>query len=199
MVVMPMLFAVQTGGDKRRPSLWAPIIGVLAVTALAVALFAASFFRGRERDLAEELAAARERLRGQAVQLTTFTEAFAILREPETVVAPFAQGHLQGRVFVNPSEGVVLITSGLPLAPAGKTYEMWLLPKRGMPVAAGLFQPAMDGSALHVRRESVDLGGIGAAAVTLEDAAGVPQPTSQPLIVVRLDATEPRPPVSRRP
>jgi anti-sigma-K factor RskA len=70
---------------------------------------------------------------------------------------------------------------------------MWLLPKRGMPVAAGLFQPAMDQTALHVRRGPVDIGGAAAVAVTLENASGAPQPTLQPLIEVRLDVSEPRP------
>ena len=196
MIVLPPLFAVQIEPDQRRRSWWAPLWGVLAVTSLAMALFAASFFRGRERDLAQELAAAREQLRAQTLQLTALTEAVAILNGPDTAIVSFGQSQPRtpnGKVFVNPSQGVLLVASDLPPAPPGKTYEMWLLPKRGMPVPAGLFQPAMDGTAMHVRAGAVDIGGAGAVAVTSENAGGAPQPTAPPLIVARVDASEPRP------
>jgi anti-sigma-K factor RskA len=191
MIVLPPPFAVEIEGDQRRRSWWAPLWGVLAVTSLAMALFAASFFRGRERDLAQELAAAREQLRAQTLQLTTLTEAVAILNGPDTAVVSFGQSQPRtpnGKVFVNPSQGVLLLASDLPPAPEGKTYEMWLLPKRGMPVPAGLFQPAMDQTALHVRRGQVDMSGAAAVAVTLENAGGAPQPTAPPLIVAALTA-----------
>jgi hypothetical protein len=184
------LFAVQIEGDKRRRVWWAPLWGVLAVTSLAMALFAASFFRGRERDLAEELAAAREQLRAQTLQLTQLTEAFGIITGPDTVLVSFKQAQARvpgGKVFVNPSQGVVLVASNLPPPPAGKLYQMWLLPHRGMAVPAGFVQPAMDETALHIRRGPVDIGGTAAVAVTLENAGGAPQPTSQPLILARLD------------
>jgi hypothetical protein len=195
MVVSPMLLAAQIDGDKRRPRLWVALWGVLAVTALAMALFAASFFRGREHDLAQELRSAREQLRGQTLQLTAFTEAFAILNGPDTAVVSFGHGepHIpNGEIFVNPSQGLLLLASNLPVAAADKTYEMWVLPKHGMPAPAGRFQPSMDGTALHVHRGAIDIGGVSAVAVTLESAAGAAQPTSQPLIVVRLDLSEPR-------
>jgi hypothetical protein len=188
MIVLP-LFAVEIEGDKRR-RWWAPLWGVLAVTSLAMALFAASFFRGRERDLAQELAAAREQLRAQTLELTTFREVFGILNGPDTAVVSFGQAQPSkpsGKIFVNPSQGVVLVASNLPPPPAGKLYEMWLLLKRGMPVPAGLFQPAMDETALHIRRGPVDIGGTAAVGVTLESAGGAPQPTSQPLILAPLD------------
>jgi hypothetical protein len=192
MIVLP-LFAVQIEGDKRRRVWWAPLWGVLAVTSLAMALFAASFFRGRERDLARELAAAREQLRAQTLQLTTLTEAFGIINGPDTVVVSFGPakpGMPGGKVFVDPSQGVVLVASNLPAPPAAKLYEMWLLPHRGTPVPAGVFQPAMDETALHIRRGPVDTSGAAAVAVTLESAGGAPEPTSQPLILVRLDTRQ---------
>jgi hypothetical protein len=195
MVVLPLL-AVQIEGNRRPRAWWAPLWGILAVTSVAMALFAASFFRGRERDLTRELAAAREQLRTQTLQLTTFTEAFAILKGPDTAAASFGERRPHtpnGRVFVNPSQGVLLVAAGLPPLAADKVYEMWLLPQRGLPVPAGLFQPAVDGTALHVRAGAVEIGGAGAVAVTLENAGGAPQPTSPPLIMVRFEGSEPRP------
>ena len=86
----------------------------------------------------------------------------------------------RGKVFVNPSQGLLLVASNLPPAPAGKTYEMWVIPKGGKPLPAGLFQSANDGTATHLQRGRIapnaDL-----VAVTLEDAAGSDSPTTTPL------------------
>src|SRR5215469_10535851 len=43
--------------ESRRASWWTPIWSVAAVMAIAIAFFAAAFFRGRERDLSQQLAA----------------------------------------------------------------------------------------------------------------------------------------------
>jgi anti-sigma-K factor RskA len=75
------------------------------------------------------------------------------------------------------------MASNLPPAPSGKLYEMWVIPKAGKPVAAGLFQSQTDGTAMHVRRGAVDLDATGAIAVTVENESGADQPTSQPFIV----------------
>jgi anti-sigma-K factor RskA len=174
------------GAEPRRAGLWAPVMGVAAIACLAMALFAASFFRGRERDLGQQLASAREQLRTQTLDLTRLTEAFAILNGPDTAVSSFGQGQTQppkGKVFVNPAQGVVLVVANLPRAAAGKTYEMWLVPKSGMPQPAGLFQSAADGTALYVRKGPVDLAATKAVAVTLENAGGALQPTLPILIV----------------
>jgi anti-sigma-K factor RskA len=85
-------------------------------------------------------------------------------------------------VFLNPTQGVLLIASNLPPAPLGKLYEMWVIPKTGKPVAAGMFQSQSDGSAMHVRLGAVDLAATGVIAVTVENEAGVDQPTTTPVI-----------------
>jgi anti-sigma-K factor RskA len=107
-------------------------------------------------------------------------EAFTIVNGADTTVTSFGAGQPQppkGRVFVNPSQGVLLIASNLPPAPAGKIYEMWVVPKGGKPVRAGEFQSQSDGTAIHVHRGAVDLPGTAAVAVTLENEGGADTPT----------------------
>lgn len=181
------------GAEPRRTIWWGPIWGATAVAAICAA-FAAVYFHGREREYAVELLAAQEQVRNQTIDLTRLNEAFAILNGPETTEAVFGQGQAQppkGKVFVNAAQGVLLIASNLPPAPAGRIYEMWLLPKAGNPAPAGLFQSRTDGTALYVRRGPVDLNATGAVAVTIENEGGAPQPTSQPLIVASLAAAQP--------
>jgi anti-sigma-K factor RskA len=89
-------------------------------------------------------------------------------------------------VWVHPQRGVLLIASNLPPAPAGKAYEMWIVPKGAPPIPAGLFNSDPQGVATHVWSQPVNLASAAAVAVTLEAAGGVPAPTSTPLIVAGL-------------
>ena len=81
---------------------------------------------------------------------------------------------------------VPALSPGQTPAPSGKAYEMWVIPKGGKPVPAGLFQSETNGTAMHIERGPIDVNGTGAVAVTLENEAGAAQPTSQPIIVAAL-------------
>ena len=155
--------------------------------ALALALFAAVYFGGRERDLANELSRVRQQSNRQTVELTRVNQAFATLTGADTTVTPFGEGpsHAKGKVYVSPSRGVLLIAGDLRPAPPGNAYEMWIL-KGGQAKPAGMFQSAPDGSAMHLQRGSV--GNADAVAVTLENEAGADQPTSAPLFAVPIRA-----------
>lgn len=114
-----------------------------------------------------------------------FASTTALMAAPDTREVTFGQGAPKpprGRVFVNP-RGVVLLASNLEALPAGKIYEMWIIPKGQNPVPAGLFRALADGTAVHVEARTVDVASVGAVAVTVEAAGGAPQPTSTPIIV----------------
>jgi len=182
------------GAEPRRFP-WAAVFAVVATASLLGAVYYA------QRDLADvrsmrqfmggfrAAAAESQRLNTEVARLT---EAFAILNGPDTKEAGFGGAQprpARGRVFLNPSEGVLLIASNLPQTPVGKMYEMWVIPKTGKPVAAGLFQPQADGTAMHIRPGAVDMRATGAIAVTVEDQAGADQPTTTPLIVAPVDSS----------
>ena len=172
------------GVEQKRFS-WTPVWA----GATALSLAAATYFGIEDRRYARETSLLRREMQTQSNEITRVTDAFAILNGPDTREATFGQGQPQpprGKVFVNPSQGVLLMASNLPPAPAGKLYEMWMIPRAGKPVPAGLFQSQTDGSAMHVRKGSVDVEATGAVAVTVENESGADQPTSQPLIVAPL-------------
>ncbi len=159
----------------------------LAWAALASVMFFVAIYTGlRERAAEQELGRLRAEATRQASQLARLNEAFAILNSPETIEASFGPAQPRGKVFVHPARGVLLLASNLPPAPSGKAYEMWVIPTGGKPVAAGLFQSEINGTAMHIERGPIDVNATGAVAVTLENEAGAAQPTSQPLIVAAL-------------
>lgn len=177
------------GSEERRFGgmlLWA---STLAITAL---LIVAVYFAVSNRQYAQAAARLRDEMRGQSAQIARLSEAFGILSGPRTIEVSFGgiqPKPPQGKVFVNPSRGVLLIASNLPPTPADKIYEMWIIPRSAKPVPAGLFQSQDDGNAMHVQSGTVDVTSTAAVAVTVETQAGADQPTTQPLIVASLDGT----------
>jgi anti-sigma-K factor RskA len=159
-------------GVEQRSFGSAPWLGLLA----ALSLVGAFYFEARESTSLHELANVRNQMRQQAVDLTRLNEAMTIINGSDTKQVNFGAG-AKGKIFVNPTSGVLLIATNLPPAPAGKAYEMWVIPKGAKPVPAGMFQSQADGTAMHVQPGPVDATGV-TIAVTLEDEAGAAQPTS---------------------
>jgi anti-sigma-K factor RskA len=173
------------GAETPSRSFWAPLWAAVA----AAAIVAAVFFNVRNQRAGEELARARAESVRQGQELVRLNEALTILSAPDARQVVFGEGAPRpprGRVFVDPKRGVLLLASNLPPAPAGKIYEMWIIPKGGKPAPAGLFQSGADATALHVQPGAVDVASVAAVAVTLEPAGGVPQPTSTPIIAAAL-------------
>lgn len=113
-------------------------------------------------------------------------QALSILNDPAARDVSFGetQKPSKGRVFVSAGKGVVFIGASLPRIDAGKTFELWVIPAKGNPVPAGIFQSQPDATAVFVRPGPVD--NAAAIAVTVEPEGGSPQPTTTPFIVARL-------------
>jgi anti-sigma-K factor RskA len=91
---------------------------------------------------------------------------------PEAVGLSGANGSL----IVSPAREGTLVVRNLDPAPAGKTYEVWVI-KGGTPLPAGTFTGG--GRVAFVLTRPVPDGAI--VAVTLERAGGVAKPTTTPL------------------
>jgi anti-sigma-K factor RskA len=157
--------------------------------ASAALLLIVVFWLGtQERQRTAELADARNSLIQVNGERDRLQLAMQFLSDPQTQPASFGRGQTappRGYVFLHPQLGVMLIASNLPAAGAGKTYEMWVIPKGGAPRPAGLFQA--DGSrGLHILSGPIDVAMLGVVAVTLEPAEGSAAPTTKPIIAATL-------------
>jgi anti-sigma-K factor RskA len=83
------------------------------------------------------------------------------------------------RAFWSRSRGLVFTASNLPAAPAGKTYQLWVLTKQPAPISAGLFKPDPQGRVAAVFETPLELPQPIGMAVTLEQDGGVPSPTGE--------------------
>lgn len=110
--------------------------------------------------------------------LTAPTAQRVLLTAPKTAPAP------TGRVVYLPSRGeLILQANNLAAVPAGKTYELWLIPADGsVPVPAGLFRPDGAGNGSVVLPPIPQGVAAKAFGVTLEDAPGSKTPTAPILL-----------------
>ena len=80
-----------------------------------------------------------------------------------------------GRAYWSRSRGLLFTANSLPALPGNQVYQLWIVPKGGAPVSAGLLAPDAQGRALVVADQSSAVPGT--VAVTVEPAGGVPAPT----------------------
>ena len=144
-----------------RPRRWAlpaavSVAAVAAVAALALGLWAAS--------LSDDLDQARDALAGQRLVSSLLADDSA--RSVELRGA-------DGRLVVGSDGRAALVVSGLPAAPDGKTYEIWVIDQ--VPRRAGLF----DGNGVVGLDRTVPRDAT--VAVTVEDDGGADAPTSMPI------------------
>ena len=162
----------------RERSGWTWVAALAAACSLIVALWLSLAKHTADRELAN----ARVTLQQTLAERDRLEQAFTFLNQPETRQVNFGQGQPappRGNFFLNPRMGVLLIASNLPALPAGKAYEMWVIPKGGAPRPAGLFQSGAQGTAMHILTGAVDSNAT--LAVTIEPEAGSPAPTSNVL------------------
>lgn len=149
---------------RRAVPVLAAAAAIAAVVALGVGIWAS--------DLSSRLDDTRAALHRERA-------AAAVLVDPDARSVPLQAG--DGRLVVNEEGDAVLVLHGLDPAPAGKTYEMWIVPGGDLASAnrAGLFS-GRDGSELERLDGTVRAGDV--VAVTIEEAGGVDTPTTAPIV-----------------
>ena len=99
-----------------------------------------------------------------------------MIADPEARTVALESG--EGRLVVGPDGSAVLVLDALGSAPAGKTYEAWIIDDNGT-TAAGLF-PGQDGRDLVPLDGKVEPGNV--IAVTVEKAGGVEVSENDPIV-----------------
>ncbi|HSF62367.1 MAG TPA: anti-sigma factor [Gaiellaceae bacterium] len=145
-----------------------PVLAAAAAIAAVVALGVGVWATNLSSEL-DDTRAALDRERA----------ATSVLVDPDARAVPLQAG--EGRLVVNQDGEAVLVLHGVDPAPAGKTYELWIVPGGDIASAnrAGLFS-GREGSELERLEGTVRDGDV--VAVTIEEAGGVDAPTTTPII-----------------
>jgi anti-sigma-K factor RskA len=150
--------------------------------ALAASLAVVVAQRAGNRALREELAASRRALAGRDSTLAVLLDAERDVRVITLTSTASAEPGVQ--LFWNVRARRALLRAyGMRPAPAGRTYQLWLI-RDGMPVRMPVFDTDATGRAIVADLAMpADAAAIGAIAVTVEPAGGSPAPTSTPILV----------------
>jgi len=168
-----------TGAASRRVP-W--VIAALSLAAAAMFAFVYRAERNRAVGLRSELASARAARAHDDSVLAAFVG-------PEVHVVSLAAASEKPtvRVFWNHTRNTFIVTaSGLPPAPAGKTYQLWALRKGQVPLPMGTFVANPAGQTMTTLAVSTainDGGFIDDCALTIEPIGGSPQPTESPRLI----------------
>ncbi len=171
---------------ERRPAgSW---IFVPAFSAVIVAVFAFLIWQ-ENLELQRQVAFLHREAQQQRILVAEARRVAEVLTAPEakhfTLVSAPAKPVPQGRaIYLEKRGGLVFVASNLNPIPAGKTYELWLLPASGAaPVPAGVFKPDAQGSAALLLPSLP--AGVAAKgfAVTVENEGGSQTPT-MPIVMV---------------
>ena len=128
----------------------------------------------QEQQLAQAQTEAQHAASTDAAAILSVLQASDTARFVLTKAA--AKPQPQIKTYFRRSTGqVLLVASNLPPAPAGKVYELWLVPSTGgAPLAAGLFRPDSQGNISAQITQTAAGSDAKAFAVTLEPEGGSP-------------------------
>ena len=163
--------------DRPSRSTWTLVLsGAMAagIAAIAVGLVVSAAYDRRLTQLAQEAAALKQETERQQSLV-------ALLRDPATQVVTLsglepAPG-ARARMLWHATAGGLLVAQGLPPAPEGKAYELWAIAGAGAPTPAGVFTVDAKGVGSLRVAPIPAAGAVDTFAITLEPAAGVPEPT----------------------
>jgi len=154
--------------------------------AVAAGLATVGFLQYREANrLNSELTTSRAEIQSLAQSLEVNKTVMAILmaRDARFVRLSTTAQEPQFRAFWSPAAGLVLAGRQVPSMRPGRTLQLWVVPKQGNPVSAGVFEPDAAGQVLYMTTVAADPAQAKALAISDEPTGGSPQPTTTPTFV----------------
>jgi anti-sigma-K factor RskA len=176
---------------KARPetSVWQNALRLAAAIAFVALLIGVVVLWQRDVRTRQELARLSQQIEQQNGELASNREALAHQREAlELLNSPgMKKMELAGTQTANAARGTfvfdrnsgraMLLTAGLPAAPAGMAYEVWFIPKGHSPMPGKTFNVDAGGQAMMMDQVPPEARDNAVIAITLEPKSGSASPT----------------------
>lgn len=169
---------------------WLPL-----AAAILFALYTMNQNRKLEQDIAQldaSLHSAEAEQHSLQVERERYTRAMVIMAAPGTQKVELkssAPDMPALSAYVHAKMGIVIDAHNVPMPPAGRAFQLWMVPKtgKGAPVSMGMYMPDKSGNVLTVAGIPSNMVDAAALAVTEEPRGGSVQPTSKPIWVGPLE------------
>lgn len=180
---------VQMPIAPRRSNLWPNLLRMAAAIAIVGLLVGIIVFWRRDASMQRDIARLtreRDRTQDQLAKeheaLAKEREAMAMLTSRDTKKMELAGSQTaqtaRGTFVFDPKTGhAMLMTEGLPMAPADKAYAIWFIPKGHAPMPGKMFAVDSSGRAMIADQIPVEAREHAVFAITLEPTPGVAAPT----------------------
>lgn len=174
---------------RTETSVWATALRLAAAIAFVALLIGVVVLWQREVRTRQELARLSQQLEQQNNELGRYREALVHQREAlELLNSPgMKKMELAGTQTANAARGTfvydrntgraMLLTAGLPAAPAGMAYEVWFIPKGHAPMPGKTFNVDAGGQAMMMDLVPPEARDNAVIAITLEPKSGSASPT----------------------
>lgn len=166
---------------------WLPLAGAV-VLIVAVGVYAgrlqtrSALQQARLTQAFEQLASAEEAVTESGRRAREADAAMAAFADRAAILIPLAGrspvGEAGGRAFWSAPRGLVVAAWGLPPAPEGRAYQVWIT-TGGEAVSAGLLAVGPTGTAASHYSLPRAVAGPISLSITLEPAGGAPVPTGE--------------------
>jgi anti-sigma-K factor RskA len=164
------------------------VLGWIPWAIAAAAMLGFVFLLQQKSELEEDLAEAKSQLSSSQSELQRAKEVVATLTASDamrvTLVAAKTPPQPQGKaIYLKDRSSLIFLANNMPVLPPQKAYELWLIPKTGNPIPAGVFKPDAHGSATVVNPPLPAGVEAKAFAITVEPESGSATPT-MPIVMV---------------
>jgi anti-sigma-K factor RskA len=171
--------------QKKTRAPWWGVLGWIAAAAMVVVAVVLSQQNARLKEDAAQQAKSFEQ---QKAQLEKASAMAAILQSPDAEryeVMPVSVKTMppSGKAIYSPDRGLVFIASNMNPLPPQKAYELWLIPKQGAPIPAGVFKPDTHGNVAMMHSPMPAGVEAKAFAITIEPEQGSATPT-MPIVMM---------------
>ncbi|MGH9468760.1 MAG: anti-sigma factor [Terriglobia bacterium] len=183
----------ESAPPPRRAEFWGWGVPVFAAAAIVLAILT-GIFASQNHQLSRRLKSLQAVEQGmlttqreQKAEMARASAVLGVLTSPDTLkvslVSAPARPVPQGKAFYNPQKGLVFYAADLPALPAGRIYQLWLIPAQGKPISAGIFAADAKGNG-EILLPPLPRGVPAKAfAVTVEPGGGEPQPTGKKVLI----------------
>lgn len=163
--------------------MWAATVAALLI--FAATLWQAKKLRGQLIDLQVQMRLEQGHRESLEAQRREMEQIRALLAAPETravQVKPISVETPFFKLFWNEQIGLLVTAQDVQAIPVGHVFQLWIVPKKGSPISAGICQPEANGTVLKLTRPAapIRMKDADALTITVEPAGGSPQPTSEP-------------------
>jgi hypothetical protein len=175
----------EPNGPRFKIPLWAWGATLAACLFFAWTLWQAQKLQRQLTELQLQIHLEQGRKEALEAQRREMDQIRALLAAPETRAVQLKSAAAEVslfKLFWNDELGTLVTAQKVTALPAGRVLQLWILPKKGNPIGAGIFQPESNGTVLKLMRPAapIRIRDVVALTITLEPLGGSPQPTSEP-------------------